>query len=330
MPEQLRIWRIGAGEALEEISRTPVDLEDRVETWVSKDISIVDPNLLVIGRQVPTDYGGYIDLLCLDANANLVVIELKRGMTPREVTAQAIDYTSWVKDLSLDRISEIANEYLGKQGPLETTFYNRFNEELPEVVNENHSIIVVASEIDTSTERIMTYLSETYGVSINAIQFQHFRGPNEDELLARLFLMEPETVESHVSSKTSSKRRKNITFEELEEIADRNGVGTLYRDLSASLAGTFTRKTRTSQMAFKAEFPSGKRVVFSLLPLKSSADLGLCYQAYSYRISELLGVPLDHVHEALPAGSEPWSYYPSAPDDYKGLTGYFKTGEDIQ
>jgi hypothetical protein len=35
--------------------------------------------------------------------------------------------------------------------------------------------LVVASEIDDSTERIIHYLSETYGVDINAVRFQFFQ-----------------------------------------------------------------------------------------------------------------------------------------------------------
>ena len=55
---------------------------------------MLDPDLLVIGRQVPTGFGGTVDLLCLDPTGALVVVELKKGKTPREVTAQALDYAS--------------------------------------------------------------------------------------------------------------------------------------------------------------------------------------------------------------------------------------------
>ena len=65
---------------------------------------------MVIGRQVETDFGGYIDLLCLDSKGDVVIIELKRGRTPREVTVQTLDYASWVNKLSHDKIAEIASE----------------------------------------------------------------------------------------------------------------------------------------------------------------------------------------------------------------------------
>jgi RecB family endonuclease NucS len=65
---------------------------------------MIADDFLVIGRQVRTDYDGYIDLLCLDSRGDTVIIELKRGRTPREVTAQSLDYASWVKELSRETI----------------------------------------------------------------------------------------------------------------------------------------------------------------------------------------------------------------------------------
>jgi len=145
---------------------------------------VLSDGVFIIGRQVPTDFGGFIDLLCLDADANCVIVELKRDKTPREITAQAFDYASWVKDLSSDRITAIANEYLGDRGPLDEAFRTKFSTDLPDVINENHKMIIVASEIDASSERIIKYLSETYRVAINAATFSYFRTRDGNELLA--------------------------------------------------------------------------------------------------------------------------------------------------
>ena len=87
MPEEVRLWKIQGGDTLSEISRPALDLEERLERWLERDISVLSPGLLVIGRQVPTDFGGVIDLLCLDRAGDVVVAELKRDKTPREITA---------------------------------------------------------------------------------------------------------------------------------------------------------------------------------------------------------------------------------------------------
>jgi RecB family endonuclease NucS len=55
---------------------------------------------MLIGRQESTGMGGRIDLLGVAPDGALVLIELKRDRTPREVVAQAIDYAVWVEKLA--------------------------------------------------------------------------------------------------------------------------------------------------------------------------------------------------------------------------------------
>ena len=112
MPKEIKLWRIQE-ESLAEWTPAHLDLEARLETWIERDVSILSPDLLVIGRQVETDFGGVIDLLCLNARGDLVVVELKRDRTPREVTAQALETASWVRGLGSDDISEIAGQCTG-------------------------------------------------------------------------------------------------------------------------------------------------------------------------------------------------------------------------
>jgi hypothetical protein len=59
-------------------------------------------------------------------------------------------------------------------------------------------LIVVASELDSSTERIINYLSDNYSVPINAVFFRFFRDDGRD-YLTRTWLIDPEEVERKVS-----------------------------------------------------------------------------------------------------------------------------------
>ena len=68
---------------------------------------------------------------------------------------------------------------------------------MPESLNEAHELLIVATELDDSTERIINYLTD-FGVSVNAVFFRFFcDGGNE--YLSRAWLIEPNQVEAKVS-----------------------------------------------------------------------------------------------------------------------------------
>ena len=82
MPQEVRIWKTLDRKNLKEIKKGKLDLEERIEDWLEQDISIISDGLLVVGRQVETDFGGIIDLLCLERNGDLVILKLKRQEDP--------------------------------------------------------------------------------------------------------------------------------------------------------------------------------------------------------------------------------------------------------
>ena len=88
--QQVRPWEITSERKLAEIQASSSGLERWLEDWLTSDISVVDPGLMLIGRQVRTVFGGVIDLLCIEGNGDLVVVELKSGRTLREFMAQAL------------------------------------------------------------------------------------------------------------------------------------------------------------------------------------------------------------------------------------------------
>ncbi|MFE3845874.1 DUF91 domain-containing protein [Thermoplasmatota archaeon] len=330
MPINARIWEITENDGLKEIKRPKLNLEVRIENWLENDITTISDDLLIIGRQVETDFGGIIDLLCLDRDGDTVIVELKRDKTPRDITAQVIDYASWVKDLSNERITEIADKYLMNVTSLEDHFKNQFGEELPETLNEEHNMLIVASEIDPSSERIINYLSDSYGIGINAVTFQYFK-EKEKEYLARVYLIEPSEVEYKTKTKAPSKRKPNLSFDELEEIANNNGVGDLYKMFIDKLNPHFEtiRRTRTS-IAFVGQFGESKYAIFNLIPTESNTDFGLKFQVYVNRFSEYFKIDKNKLIELLPKNKKEWRYYPEASDEYSGYEGFFKDETEVK
>lgn len=325
MPQDIKIWEITDTDKLKEISESKLDLEERLEDWIEKDISLISSDdLLIIGRQVRS-----IDLLCVDRNGDLVIIELKRDKTPRESTAQTLDYASWVKDLSNEEITDIADSYFKeKEGrTFEKAFKDKFGTDIPEVLNEDHRMIIVASEIDSSSERIIEYLSDTYGVPINAITFQHFQKDGK-EFLSRVFLIEPSEAEQRTQTKSTSKRKPPLSYEELEEIAQENGVGNLYRKILEEMPRYFdqnvTTRTSVAFIGLMGEDRS-RRTIFSIVPKKSSPTAGIQYEVSIDRFADYFGIKKEMVIDALS------SYKRDEDDWHRGDfgRGYLKDAQEI-
>lgn len=201
MPFEQAIWRID--DRLTRLAPASIAKEIDLERFIEEDVSILNSGWFIIGRQVASDVGP-IDLLALDRSGALVVIELKRQLTTRDITAQALDYASWVESLTSDEIAGIYKRYCDRYQPqeshttLDAAFTRRFSAELPvEDLNHSHQIVLVASELDARTERIVRYLAGR-GIEINILFFQIFADGGH-RFLSRVWMLDAVEIEEQVS-----------------------------------------------------------------------------------------------------------------------------------
>lgn len=197
------IWLIGDHPT--KVSYAKLDSESLLEDQLAKDISILSDGWLLIGRQVKTEHLGFIDLLAIDADGTLIIIELKRHQTPREVVAQALDYASWVRTLDSSRISALYADFAAKSGLLQQNFDAAFDarfQKFPseDELNNSHLIVIVAAELDASTERIIQYLNDVHGVPVNAVFFRVFEDAG-NRYLSRAWMIDPGETQDNAATK---------------------------------------------------------------------------------------------------------------------------------
>lgn len=200
MPVSQSIWKVDKKPT--KLPLSSLKKENELEEMICQDISILNEQWLPIGRQVATAHGGIIDILAIDESGNLVVVELKKNKTPREVVTQAIDYASWVKTLDSTKIADIYKKYGSSINKgyesLSEALKNKFNKSFGEdEINNAHQIVVVASELDLSTERIVKYLND-YEIPINTVFFNVFRD-GESRYLSRAWLIDPAETQEHAN-----------------------------------------------------------------------------------------------------------------------------------
>ena len=192
MSIEIGVWRIDEG--ANPVLLSGMDLESRLEEAITDDISILDDQLMVIGRQVSTSFGKNIDLLAIDEDGDLIVIELKRDKTPRDSVAQALDYGSWVHLLSTVEIERIYADFQDRYGkaPAPESLADAMNSKFkstPEDYNARHRLLIAASALDPATERIVKYLREVHEIDINVAFFQAFV-ESERQYIVRAWLSE--------------------------------------------------------------------------------------------------------------------------------------------
>ena len=203
MATQIRTWQIINGRLepiasqLKDHGRTePYDLEP----WIESNPTIVGEDIAIIGRQVMSK-SGPIDLLGIDVSGNLVILEIKRDKLPREVLAQAIDYASDVADWTIDKISEVCADYSGKV--LEDFLGEAFPDADVEGMNFNDTqrIVLIGFSIESSLERMIKWLSDSFDVNINAVVLDYIKTSNGDELLAKTSLISEELERERVKKR---------------------------------------------------------------------------------------------------------------------------------
>lgn len=187
MSIELGIWRVTDGAPVQ-LHSTGVPLEKQLEDFIEADPTLLGDPLMLIGRQVPTSHGGFIDLLGIDADARLHVLELKRDRTPREVVAQLLDYGSWAANLGIEDVRSIYSGYAAGAS-FDEAFAEFAGDTPPDELDGSHDLTIVAGAVDRATERIAQYLASWYSLPINVAVFRYF-ADGDHSYLARTFLVD--------------------------------------------------------------------------------------------------------------------------------------------
>lgn len=88
-----------------------------IEEWAEKEPNILGENLLIVQKEFAgfDDTKERLDLLSIDENGYLVIIELKRDDSGRNVNWQAIKYAAYCSTLTNDDIFEMYSQYLSRK-----------------------------------------------------------------------------------------------------------------------------------------------------------------------------------------------------------------------
>lgn len=154
-------------------------LEKDVEEFVQKNPEVLlNESILIFGRQVHTSAGKILDLLALDKLGRIIVIELKRGDAPRDMMAQILDYSAWLKKLSERELDKIARDYFNKYKlpyrTLHTAFEEFFKVRTAPTIGSELVNVLFAQDFPDELKNAIEYLTDS-GVPIYLLKFNWFK-----------------------------------------------------------------------------------------------------------------------------------------------------------
>ncbi len=148
--------------------------EEDLQGWADKNPHLFNNGypMLSLGTEIKTGHDHYIDNLFLDGTGCLVVAELKRGKSPRDVTAQAVDYGAYASSLDWERIDALCRKRHGGT-PLDEAYRECLGYQLQKPPNPEHRLLIVAETFDPSVEDAAAYLNNN-GVDLTLLAFSYF------------------------------------------------------------------------------------------------------------------------------------------------------------
>lgn len=257
----MRVFGIQPDGQFSEYLQTPfqVDHEEAVlEDWLESnpDGIVEDGCILIIGRQVSTNFGGFIDLLALDRDGDVVVIELKRDRTPRDTIAQSLEYVSFAEQLDTDQLEGILSSYLNDDS-LSLAEHHReyFNLAPDEAIafNKDQRIVIVGQRVTAEIRQTATFLRDK-GIRVTCVEFTFFQAKGGTRLLSQEIVVgkvpgKPTKVTSgslpvvtEDAFLSSLDDNGKVVFSQILELAQRKSLpihwGTKGFSLNANLDGT--------------------------------------------------------------------------------------------
>ena len=187
----MRVFGVESDGGFTEYEQLPfeVDHEESVlEDWLESnpDGIIEDERTLLIGRQVRTNLGSIIDLLGVDRGGNVVVVELKRDRTPRDVVAQALEYAAFAARLDVEALEDILRVYRNDESVSLADHHRQYfgiDESVAVAFNKDQRIVIIGQQVTPEIRQTALFLGAK-GFHVTCVEFTFFQAVGGGRLLS--------------------------------------------------------------------------------------------------------------------------------------------------
>ncbi len=221
----MKLFGITSDQTFKEYVETEFQAAHReaiLEDWLERNPQsiIEDGRLLIIGRQVTTNLGGFVDLLAVDKQGDLAVVELKRDRTPRDTLAQALEYASFVERLDYAQLEDIFCTYTDDEAANLAQYHHDYFELATDevaVFNKDQRIVIVGQRVTPEIRQTATFLRRK-GVRVTCVEFTFFETEEGLRLLSSDIVVGQEPAQlARISSSSLPLTSETQFLESLDE-----------------------------------------------------------------------------------------------------------------
>lgn len=191
-----------------------------IEEWVKADPSVLGEELMVI----TSEFAGFdqtkerLDVLALDTSGQLVVVELKRDDSGKNVDLQALKYAAYCSTMTLEQVAKIHAEYRTANGVQMTAEGAEvvIREFITDVefseISDTPRIMLVAREYRSEVTACVKWLRDKHGVDITCIKWDVYELPNKSVVVdTSVLIPQPETREFEMRVRNKEKTERPLS-----------------------------------------------------------------------------------------------------------------------
>ena len=171
----------------------------------------------------------------------------------------------------------------------------------------------------------------------NIATVEHFRAEDGSELIAQVYLIEPEVAAD--KAQAASRKTAYMSVSERLALAEENGVGDLYRRIRdierSSSSKLFTNSAGRGKVSLTARV-KGRSLTILVMELgQSDQASGLRFRLNATRLIEHFELNLEEIQQGLPTSAQPLTpseWHGAAINttaDWQGFKGNFRSVEEI-
>jgi hypothetical protein len=196
---------------------------EHLQEWIAKNPNVLGEELLIIQKEYAgfNDTNERLDLLALDKEGGLVIIENKLDDTGRDVTWQALKYTSYCSTLTNEQIIRLYQDYLNSYANGEDAkellleFLDRGNDDDLLLNANDQRIIFIANNYRKEVTSTVLWLLN-HDILVQCFKATPFSLNDELFLQIEQIIPLPETTEYMIDAKEKEKEKK-VKSKKVEE-----------------------------------------------------------------------------------------------------------------